>query len=38
MEKNIHIHQFFIFNQLVEYFDDVQTAEEDSLVPAPLSL
>ncbi|TRZ15026.1 hypothetical protein HGM15179_012077 [Zosterops borbonicus] len=28
MEKNMPIHQFFILKQLVEYFDDVQTAKQ----------
>lgn len=38
MEKSMHIHQFFILKQLVVYFDDVQTADQDSQFSASTSL
>lgn len=38
MEKNMHTHHSFIFKQLVEYFDDVQTAEQADQFSASPSL
>lgn len=34
----MHIHHFFILKQLVEYFDDVQTAEQADQISASPSL
>lgn len=34
----MHTHQFFILKQLVEYFDDVQTAEQADQFSASTSL
>lgn len=38
MEKNIHTHKFLIFKQLVEYFDDLQNAEQADKFSASPSL
>jgi len=38
MERNMHTHQSFIFKQLVEYFDRVQTAEQADQFSASPSL
>lgn len=34
----MHIHHFFILKQLVDYFDDVQTAEQADHFSASISL